>query len=183
MTRSASWLGLPFSQTTALERLHAAVDASTEPLRVRLLLSEDGQLSCTAGALGLQPPCWTFAISPRRVDSRNPLLRHKTSWREFYDDERDHLAQTLGVDEAIFLNERDELTESSRANIFVRCGGRLLTPPLASGLLDGVLRRALLEAGRCREAVLTQADLDAAEEIFLGNSLRGLIPAMQKVVC
>ena len=52
----------------------------------------------------------------------------------------------------------------------------LLTPPLACGLLPGVLRARLLREGRAREAVLRPADL-AARRLFVGNSLRGLIPA------
>ncbi len=177
MMRSATWLGLPFNRATALKLLHSTVGASARPLRVRLLLNEDGQFECTADPLDLQPQCWTFAVSSRRVDSRDLLLRHKTTWREFFDDERKRLSRNSGVDEVLFLNERGELTEGSRTNIFVRRGDCLLTPPLASGLLNGVLRRVLLEEGRCREAVLTSDDLEAADEIFFGNSLRGLVPA------
>ena len=179
MLRSATWLGLPFSQATALDLLYSTVGASAEALRVRLLLGEDGRLDCTANPLGSQSQCWSFAISPRRVDSSNLLLRHKTTWRELFDDERERLRQTLGVDEALFLNERGELTEGGCSNIFLQRGDLLLTPTLASGLLDGVLRRALLADGRCIEAVLTPADLETADQIFFGNSLRGLILAMQ----
>ena len=91
------------------------------------------------------------------------------------DDERTRLEKLTGCDEAIFLNERGELTEGSRTNIFVRRGGRLLTPPLSAGVLDGVFRRELIEQGRCEEAMLTPDEL--AGEVFLGNSLRGLISA------
>jgi branched-subunit amino acid aminotransferase/4-amino-4-deoxychorismate lyase len=53
----------------------------------------------------------------------------------------------------------------------------LLTPPLSSGLLPGILRAELLESGAAEEAVLTQADLSG--EVYFGNSLRGLIPAQK----
>jgi para-aminobenzoate synthetase/4-amino-4-deoxychorismate lyase len=109
------------------------------------------------------------------VDSSDLLLRHKTSWREFYDDEQARLAKLTGCDEAIFLNERGELTEGSRTNIFIRRGGKLLTPPLSAGLLDGVLRRELIEQGQCVESTLRPKDL--VGDLFLGNSLRGLIAA------
>jgi branched-subunit amino acid aminotransferase/4-amino-4-deoxychorismate lyase len=52
----------------------------------------------------------------------------------------------------------------------------LLTPPLSSGALDGVLRRVLLDEGRCVEAALMPEDLRDGE-VYLGNSLRGLIRA------
>jgi len=77
----------------------------------------------------------------------------------------------------VFLNERGELTEGSRSNLFVRRNGKLTTPPISSGLLPGILRGKLLESGECTEEVLYPHDLDTAEEIYLGNSLRGLIPA------
>jgi para-aminobenzoate synthetase/4-amino-4-deoxychorismate lyase len=52
----------------------------------------------------------------------------------------------------------------------------LLTPPTALGLLPGVLRRALVMEGRAREAPLTTADL--AGGFWIGNALRGLMPAV-----
>jgi para-aminobenzoate synthetase/4-amino-4-deoxychorismate lyase len=51
----------------------------------------------------------------------------------------------------------------------------LLTPPLSLGLLPGVLRAELIEKGRAVESHLRPADL--AQGFFLGNSLRGLVPA------
>ena len=77
------------------------------------------------------------------------------------------------ADEMIFRNERGELTEGARSNIFVRRAEHLLTPPLSAGLLPGVLRAELLDSGRCEEAVLTEDDLKAG---FFGNSLRGIDP-------
>ena len=54
-------------------------------------------------------------------------------------------------------------------------GEMLVTPPISSGLLGGVLRRELIEEGRCEECVLMPEDL--VGNVLLGNSLRGLIPA------
>ncbi|MEI9887802.1 MAG: aminodeoxychorismate synthase component I [Rhizomicrobium sp.] len=174
---SARALSLPFDRAAALKALSAAVAGARDALRVRLTLDEDGVFACTTAPLGTAPPCWTFAVSPHRVSSADLLLRHKTTWRDFYDGEQTRLAQSIGCDEALFLNERGELTEGSRSNLFLRRGGKLLTPPLDCGLLDGVLRRELLETGQCEEAVLTPNDLAAGDEVLLGNSLRGLIRA------
>ena len=52
----------------------------------------------------------------------------------------------------------------------------LLTPPLSSGALPGILRAELLETGQAREAVLTPPDLQSAKRLHVGNALRGLIP-------
>jgi len=175
MRSSAHFLGLPFDRDSALRELNGSVEMTREPLRVRLTLDEQSAFGCTFAPLGPRQPQWRYTISPHRVQSRDLLLRHKTTWREFYDDEQARLAKLCGCDEALFLNERGELTEGSRTNIFVRRGGKLVTPPLAAGVLDGVLRRELIERGECVEATLTPDDLDG--EVLLGNSLRGLIPA------
>ncbi len=80
-----------------------------------------------------------------------------------------------GTDEVLFRNERGEITEGARSNVFVRRGGILLTPPLECGVLNGCLRAELIDRTLAREERLTVKDLDG--EVFLGNSLRGLIPA------
>ncbi len=69
------------------------------------------------------------------------------------------------------------LTEGSITNIFVRGKeGGLATPPLSLGLLPGILRGSLIESGEAYEANVTLNDL--AEGFFLGNALRGLVPAV-----
>jgi para-aminobenzoate synthetase/4-amino-4-deoxychorismate lyase len=177
MEASAAFLSLPFDRAKAVAALDAAITNAREPLRVRLTLDEEGTFACTAAPLGQPATRWTYSLSPHTLRSDDVLLHHKTTWREFYDAEQLRLASQTGCDEAIFVNERGELTEGSRTNIFLRRAGRLLTPPLTSGLLDGVLRRELLESGQCEEAILTPSDLATADEVLLGNSLRGLIPA------
>jgi para-aminobenzoate synthetase/4-amino-4-deoxychorismate lyase len=83
------------------------------------------------------------------------------------------LAGDSQVFDVIFLNERGEVAEGARSNVFVERDGVFLTPPLASGALPGVLRAEMLTDGRAREAVLWPEDLDGG--FWLGNALRGLI--------
>lgn len=148
---------------------------------VRLLLGCDGSFSVTAAPILAPNPeaVLSYAISERRVDSGDGHRRHKTTRREILDRERERLAAKTGCDEAIFVNERGELTEGSYTNLFVERGGKLLTPPLSCGLLDGTLRRELLEdpSGRLIEQVLYPHDLEEADAVFLGNSVRGLLRA------
>jgi para-aminobenzoate synthetase/4-amino-4-deoxychorismate lyase len=177
MRASAGFLSLPFDRVAADAALREAVANRPGVLRVRLVLDEQGAFACTVAPLGPVPERWSYALSPYQVESGDLLLRHKTTWRHAFEAEQARLAKIADADEAIFLNERGELTEGSRSSLFVRRGGKLLTPPLSSGLLDGVLRRELLESGACEEAILTPRDLAAAEEVLLGNSLRGLIRA------
>ena len=79
----------------------------------------------------------------------------------------------------LFFNERDELTEGGRSNVFVQLDGRWLTPPLSCGLLPGVQRAAMLAdpAWNARESVITRAMLAGAQQIVVCNALRGAMTA------
>ncbi|MFO0991559.1 MAG: aminotransferase class IV family protein [Hyphomicrobiales bacterium] len=157
----------------ALEELPKSADR----LRVRLVLQHDGRVEVTAQPLASLAPgtVWCAALATIRLNSADPMLAHKTTRRAFYDDERGRLAAVYRADEAIFLNERDEICEGGITTIFVSRGGRLVTPPLSRGLLPGVLRRHLIESGEAMEADIRLEDLRNGFQ--LGNSVRGLIPA------
>jgi para-aminobenzoate synthetase / 4-amino-4-deoxychorismate lyase len=169
----------PTNENRVREALAAAVAGRYGDLRVRLTLDEKGRFAASAEPLEPNPALWKFTLSPERVDSSDVFLRHKTDWRDLYERESRRVARK-GIDEVLFLNERGELTEGSRTNLFIRRKGRLVTPPISCGLLNGILRGKLLESGDCMEEILYPPDLDTAEEIFLGNSLRGLVPAIMK---
>ena len=181
MARSARALGLAFDCANARQALDQAVAEGTRVLRVRLTLDEVGAFAATAQPLASEnEPVWTYVISPVRLTSSDAIAQHKTSWRAIYDEEQARAARESGADEVIFLNERDEVAEASRTNIFARIGGRLITPPLSAGALDGCLRRSLLDDPQsgCVEGGLTLDDLKAADAVYLGNSLRGLMRAV-----
>lgn len=99
----------------------------------------------------------------------------KTTRRAQYDAARAVLPP--GIHEAIFLNQRGEVCDGSITTVFFDRGQGLRTPPLASGLLDGVLRAELLATGACREEVLMADDLPRVR-LSVGNALRGLMPAV-----
>ena len=157
----------------ALERV--VRDTAGDHLRVRVEQSADGSVAVTAAAfapLGADA-VWKVAVASHRLDPSDRLLAHKTTRRSFYDEGRSEVAAR--ADEALFLNTRGEVCEGGITSVFVERGGKLLTPPLSSGLLAGVLRAELLDAGRAVEVVLGLDDLAAG--FFVGNSLRGLIAA------
>jgi len=88
-------------------------------------------------------------------------------------------ARRRGFEEALLLNERDEVAECTAANIFCVIGGTLLTPPPASGCLLGVTREVLLEiapkAGiRTIERALALPELLSADEVFMTSTTRNL---------
>lgn len=123
----------------------------------------------------------TVVIAPFAVAAASPLRGHKTLSALEQVLARRHAA-AAGADEALLLNTAGHLVEASAANLFLVRGGRLLTPPLADGALPGVTRARVLalasEAGipATADRSLTAADLAAADEAFLTNSLIGLRP-------
>src|SRR5205823_2058666 len=127
-----------------------------EPHRVRLLLSPSGAIAIQVGLLPPAPdePV-RVALVPLPVDPADFRLYHKTSDRRFYD------AARLATDrfEVLFARPDGWLTEGSFTSLFVPRGGRLITPPLARGLLPGVLRAALLDSGQAEEGDVAAADL------------------------
>ena len=170
----ASATALGFSWKAAeVDRVLGTVGASTAQ-RIRLTLGRHGDAEVTAAPLPPAASNWRIALHPEPIDEGNPARGHKTTDRALYDRARASLPE--GVDEYLFLNRRGELAEGTITNLFADLGDGLLTPPLSSGCLPGVLRADLLASGQVREAVLT-ADILGDARLWVGNSLRGLIPA------
>jgi branched-subunit amino acid aminotransferase/4-amino-4-deoxychorismate lyase len=116
-------------------------------------------------------------FSQEQVDARDPHRLHKTTRRELYTREFQRAAE-LGCYDILFTNTAGEVTEGAITNIFLRRKKNkpLLTPPAGCGLLAGTYRRMLLEQNQAVEQVLRMEDLLKAEELYLANSVRGLIP-------
>ena len=174
MAESARCLGFAFRQADARELIADLSDAA--PLRCRLTLGVSGDLDLATVPLPPMPDRpWRVAIHPARLRADDPWLVHKTTERALYDRARASMPE--GVDEWLFLNELGELCEGTITNLFVTLpDGRRITPPVASGLLPGILRAEMLERGAIVEAVVTP-DMLSAATLHLGNSLRGEIAA------
>lgn len=88
-------------------------------------------------------------------------------------------ALSAGFDEPLFVTPAGIVIEGATTNVFIVRDGIVLTPNLASGPLPGIARAevlALLGPERVREALLTTTDLRHASEIFVTNSLLGVMP-------
>ena len=88
-----------------------------------------------------------------------------------------------GADEAILLNTNGKVAEGSADNIFITVAGKLLTPPITDGALDGVTRQVIIQLARNNrlevfESSLTPYDLYNAEECFLCGTGAELLPVM-----
>jgi len=168
LVRSAQLLGWSCDADAAAQALHAA--APTGPARIRLTLDAQGLIEVHAAALPPAKPEWRLSLASARLSSQDPWLMLKSTRRATYDAARATLP--AGADEVIFQNERGEVCDGSITTLFFDRGQGLRTPPLTSGLLPGVLRAELAAP----EELLMVQDLPKVR-LWVGNSLRGLIPA------
>ncbi|MEJ2768974.1 aminodeoxychorismate synthase component I [Mycetohabitans sp. B46] len=183
--RSAHYFGFPFEASVFAARLAKDCAALTPggAYRMRATLRKDGVIDVSAA------PLLPLAPSPVRVlladdhgmaapDPDDPLLRHKTTCRNAYD-QAWRLAETHHAFDLLFFNRRGELTEGGRSTVFVQIDGRWVTPPLASGVLPGVMRSVLLAdpAWQAIERPITRADFERRDALVVCNALRGAMPA------
>lgn len=176
---SAAELGFACDPQRVGEALADTVGRSGTPLRTRLVLSRDGAVTASTQPYEPLPAdkVWRLKLARTRLDSDDPLLRHKTSRRHAYTHARSEYLATR-ADEVLLANQRGELCEGTFTTLFADFGGpALATPRLDCGLLAGVLRAEMLDLGKAGEAVFSFEDLKSARAVFVGNSLRGLIAA------
>ena len=142
------------------------------------ILPEVDLLLCTAGLPSYREPV-RLTICEQSRHAASPLAGVKvTSW--IFNVWTLQGAQQRGFDEALLLNERGEIAECTAANIFCARGGRVFTPPLSSGCLEGVTRGILLEIAPgagipVEEKPLLPEELYAADEVFITSTNRSLL--------
>jgi len=172
LAATCSALEIPCDLDVCRQKLAALPEIN--PLRVRLTIGTDGEVEVESAILPPAPDKWRIDVYAKRLKSTDPWLQIKTTERALYSHARAELPD--GVDEYIFLNENDEVCEGTITNVFADFGEGLVTPPTSCGLLPGILRSDLLQ-GDVRAELIPFARLKTAKQIFVGNSLRGLIPA------
>jgi len=177
LSRSARRIGFPDTQNAAT-KLEEAVSDATTALRMRLTLDRQGRIEVTAAPFVPTPAGteWKVRIADTRLDSSDRLLRLKTTRRGVYETARAEFPASE-ADEVLLLNERGEVCEGTITSVFLDDGsGTLRTPPISCGLLAGVLRTELICQRKARVGRISVKDLKAGK-LYMGNSLRGLIPA------
>lgn len=172
LAKSAAEFGFQHDPEAILQSLSPI--APDAPARVRLTLGPGGDIEVTVAAVPKLTLPWRVALARESLCSGNRFLRHKTTERALYDTARAAMPQ--GIDELIYQNERGEVCEGTITTVFFDLGEGLSTPPVACGCLPGVLRAEMLDGGICREAILP-ADRLRDAHLWVGNALRGLIPA------
>lgn len=146
--------------------------------RLRLLLNQDGQYSIESALLPATRQPVRLRLDAAALQADPFWLEHKTTHRPWYAPAQNWLAQHPEFFDVVFCNDKDEVCEGSRSNIYILDGDKSwLTPPLACGLLPGVQRQNLLDSGLVQEARITRTQLIQAQSIRVSNALRGWLAA------
>ncbi|MBN2200866.1 aminodeoxychorismate synthase component I, partial [bacterium] len=173
MAESAAYFSIP-ADPAGWREILTATAAGLPGIRHKVRLTVDRKGIPECGAERLPEPRTSGPVAVRlaqsSVDSTDPFLYHKTTHRAVYDNAR---AGRPGCEDVILWNERDEVTESTIANIVFESDGGLWTPPVSSGLLAGTYRGWMLSRGLIRERVLPVDELRKCSRILLVNSVQG----------
>ncbi|MCA7952577.1 aminodeoxychorismate synthase component I [Burkholderia seminalis] len=186
LQRSADAFGFRFDGAVLRREIDARCAAldGDGTYRMKLALAKDGTVEIVAAPLKPLPAgpvgvllASAHGFAPTRAS--DALLLHKTTRRAEYD-RAWQAAESLGGFDMLFVNERGEMTEGGRSNLFVKLDGQWVTPPLACGVLPGVMRGVLLDdrAFGAVERVVTRDDLARAQGLLLTNALRGALDAV-----
>jgi para-aminobenzoate synthetase/4-amino-4-deoxychorismate lyase len=176
LAAAAAHFGFPFDRDAVRNQVRDGVLQTSHRLAGRLRIRIDcrGLVNIDASPLPRQPahPA-PVRVAPRAICAPAAFLRHKTTRRAHYEQFE---AGTACVFDSLLWNGRGELTEFTRGNVVVeRHDGALVTPPLASGLLDGVGRTLALAAGQVKEEIVRVTELAHARRLWFVNALRGWI--------
>ncbi len=119
-----------------------------------------------------------LCISSIKRHSKNPVIYHKTmNYLPNVLAKREALSK--GFDDAVMLNENDEVAECSASNILLVKNNRLYTPARDSGLLLGTTMQILVEKLDVKEEKIKLRDISNASAVFITNSLIGAVPVVQ----
>jgi len=176
MKASAEYFGFTFREKEIQDELErVGAQRGSGKWKVRLLVSRRGESHIEAQEFESPERVLRVALAPEPVNVNDRFLFHKTTNRKVYEDA---LASRPDCDDVILWNDSGDVTESTIANLVISIDGNLYTPPVRAGLLPGTLRAQLLEEGRVVERSIRREDLQAADEIFLINSVKGWRPAV-----
>lgn len=180
LCEGAARLGLPAPDLNEMnEALTAVVQTNENSHRLRYTIcrndSDSVDVCASASPLTVWPDVEHVSIAPWKRNADSALVGIKSvAYAENVIALRHAKERACG--EALLSNTQDQLCEGTGSNVFVVIGGRILTPPLASGCLAGTTRGLILESGIAHEEEIRMSRLADVTEIFLTSSTRGVQP-------
>ena len=190
LQQSAAALNIPFDSSHAAKALADYLTALPDNglYRVKAGLDASDGLCFSHAAFADFTAPQTALIAEQTLSKHDYLRRFKTSRRAPYDAGWQQAEQHSAFD-SLFFNADGHLLEGGRSNVFVRFGNEWHTPPLHLDILNGVMRQQImshpqtyLHTGKIYESLITQQQLQQADEIRLCNALRGVFSVSIKAI-
>lgn len=177
LEESASYFLFKYNEEIVIKSLKDELSKydSSKDYKVKLILNKWGSVNIEVSDISTTPGKINVIISDKIISAENRFQYFKTTNRDLYDSEYKKYSEE-GFFDVIFINEKNQVAEGSRTNIFINKCGLLYTPPISCGILPGVFRKYWLRRNiNIKEEVLFKDDLLVADDIILTNSLRGIV--------
>ena len=163
------------SQLEDYKKVLSTNKADHQDCKIRLSVSQAGEINVSHQFIeSNSESVEKIIISDHRVQSSSVFQYHKTSKREHYNSAYE-IAEKAGFYDVLFFNEKEQLAEASRHNVFIKIAGRYFTPPITAGILNGIERQHFMQQTNAEEKDLGLEDLMTADEVILTNSVRGAV--------
>lgn len=195
LTRSLKALGIETAGIPQPEELEHLIESRVNlpQARVKLLAFRDSlgayvpeannavfylQVAPLDKQLGLPSRGLTVGLYDKQRKVAGELTWMKSTSSQLYVMAGIH-AQNQGWDDCLLINEKDELMEGSSSNLFAWLNGQWITPPVSSGCVEGVYRRALIESLQHKgipfsEQNINKQDALNSDELILTNAVSGI---------
>ncbi len=183
MERSATYWGFKIDRYDVIEMLDDVARSCSGPTLMRVVAQPDGSVLVSTEPTherwspgpGPSSDPVLLALDLEPIDSRNPRIFHKTSDRRSF---AVRCERHPGCDDVLLINRRGQVTESTVANVAFRIDERWVTPPVADGLLAGVMRNRLISSGMLVERSVSIREALDAQVVALISSVHGWRPAL-----
>jgi branched-chain amino acid aminotransferase len=151
-------------------------------------LPTDNNVEFIVTAQALTEPLYSFAEGTYEVDLfrdfyvTKQLLSTLKSTNKMVQITGSVFAHENGLENCLLLNDEKNVVEALQGNLFMLTGAKLVTPPVADGCLNGIMRRQILalakkiEGLEVEEVSISPFDLQKADELFITNVIKGIQP-------
>lgn len=176
LINTKKFFSIPISDSKIIrkiERLENFLKKINKILRIHFRIYSNGKIQIFLSPFEKKKFIF-FKISSIKTNSQNIFLYYKTNNRNLYENELNK-AKKENFDEVVFFNEEGYLTEGSYTNLIVKINAQFYTPPIQSGILNGIFRQKLIKKYQIKEKNITLPEFLSSECIYFINSVRGIL--------
>lgn len=178
LQHSAKIFGFKCHAEKIISELNQLQLPSNQDYKIRIELDYSGEFAISYQPIKVRlnpDPLKIRIYEATPIDQQNILFQHKTtakSVRGFYQKVYDDLVKFDDIYDAIFVNQKGQITEGSKTNIYIENEQGIFTPPVESGALPGIFRKITLQKNpRIQIAPITVDQLQNAKAIYISNSI------------